>query len=166
MLDPEPRTGAGPRVSGTRSAPLPVNEDAFNLAGPGNPHVHDPHGDQIGPLPVRVWLSEWAMWWGSTSPRALEDACDQDLGVAGFAEELREQLAAARSANKDGDQPPDYKHGVPCRRCDTRALSQAGGRDEYISCGTCGLLYTPTEYETWVRLVAASVRRGDTPDAA
>lgn len=182
MLDLKPGRGRGQRVSGTRSAPLPVKEASANLLGPGNAHISEPkfeydalgrkrplvkpYGDQIGELPVPVWLSEWSMWWGGLW--RLEWACDEDAGIADFAAELRDMLNTVRGANKDTDQRPVYKHGIPCKRCDTKALSQAGGEHDYIACGACGLLYTPAEYEQWTKMLSAWVKKNppDTPNVA
>lgn len=191
ILELTPGRGRAQKVSGTRSAPLPVKEASANLLGPGNPHVSEPkyetdalgrrrpltkpYGDQIGELPIHIWVGEWIDCWGNRGGLIyrLEWACDNatQSAIDDFADELRSMLNATRSANNDHEQRPDYKQGVPCKRCDTKALYQDGGGEEYITCGKCGLLYTPAEYGAWLRLMSAWAKQltktgPDTPEAA
>ena len=158
LFDLTPDRGAEQRVSGTPGAALPVKESVVNLIGPGNPHVTEPvyYGDQIGELPVDVWLGEWSAWWGGLW--RLEHACDQDLGIADFADELQRMLAVTRAANKDTEQRAEYKNGVPCPRCDAKALTQSSTED-YVECAMCRTLYTPAEYEQWTRLLVPWAKR-------
>ncbi|WP_051764769.1 hypothetical protein [Streptomyces sp. NRRL F-5135] len=59
-LLPEGRPAQG-RISARASAPVPVNLDALNLLGPGQPDPpEDPYGDTTGPIPVRALVSGWA----------------------------------------------------------------------------------------------------------
>lgn len=56
-----PETPAGPRVTRSRTAPMPGREDVLSLTGPGAPgDVRDPYGDQCGPLPIASVLGAWA----------------------------------------------------------------------------------------------------------
>ena len=54
------------RVTGTRTAPLPVSVELLDLVGPGTARVSDSgYRDQIGELPPAVWLDQWATDWAS-----------------------------------------------------------------------------------------------------
>jgi hypothetical protein len=153
------------RVTGTRTAPLPVSVELLNLVGPGAPSVSDPHGDQVGELPPRWWLLDVARDWADqqgytmrtrTTLVALVDwlgdhlhwACDHHPAIADFAAELRRQRGILRNASGRTPARPQLCEGVACRRCDIRSLWRVDGR---VSCANCGTIYEPTEYDNLVR---------------
>jgi len=53
---------------------------------------------------------------------------------------------------------PDYKKGVPCKQCNALALVRRNGSD-FIECGDCPAVLTPEEYDAWVRLLHAAVKK-------
>lgn len=150
-LDPTPGAAAGEKVSGSREAPAAARIAVLSATGPGSSSVHDEHGDQVGLLPVAVWLWEWIDCWGGVSAPHLENACDagqDDAAVADFAAELVAQLGELRALTGVAPPRPVLKVGVPCRECDTKALYQAPG-DEWIRCRACPQVYSPSEYQQW-----------------
>lgn len=62
--------------TGSRTPPLPLREDILSLLGPAAAgDVHDPYGDQTGPVPVSAVLSSWCQAiWGFPCP-SITTAC-------------------------------------------------------------------------------------------
>lgn len=163
------------RVTGTRTAPLPISVELLNLIGPGSASVSDPHGDQIGELPPRWWLltvsEDWAEQLGYTLrarttvaalvrwlSNHLDWACDHHPAVDDFAAELRRQRGILRNAAGLVPAKPEPCDGVACPKCDLRALYRAPGSG-LIHCGTCPHLMTPQEYDDAVREQAKRLTR-------
>lgn len=160
LLDATPGASTSQRVSGTRTAPLPLRVDVLNLVGPGSAHVTDPHGDQEGDLPPLVWLEQWVRDWrdvrgqGEHLPSAtmtelvgwidkrLDWAADEHPAVDDFAAELGKQVRTLRGANRSGDEPEGRRLG-PCsqilddgRPCGTMVYLVE--RLAFITCRGCG----------------------------
>lgn len=163
------------RVTGTRTAPLPVSVELLNLVGPGSPSVTDPHGDQIGELPPRWWLltvaEDWAEQLGYTLRARttvaalarwlgnhLDWACDHNEAIADFAGELRRQRGILRNAAGLVAPRPELCEGVACPKCDLRALYRQPS-SEFIHCGTCPNLLTQEEYDQAVKAQAKAFGR-------
>ena len=165
LLDPRPSGGAGEKVSGTRTAPLPGRLDVLNLVGPGSVHVTDPYGDQTGELPTAVWLEQWVRDWrdvrgqgehlpGTTVTELsawlsfrLDWACDEHQAIDEFAAELKQQLGALRAVNRSGEPKPEPLV-TPCPTCRLRALVRVNGGD--VHCQECGRILRPDEYDQHV----------------
>lgn len=64
---------------------------------------------------------------------------------------------------KTGDVRPERLDGVPCPRCDLKALEREvdseGRASGYVACRSCGTLLTGAEYERWTRLAAAPLKK-------
>lgn len=132
LLDARPGASTGQRVSGTRTAPLPLRLDVLNLVGPGSATVTDPHADQTGDLPTLVWLEQWVDDWrdvrgqGEHRPdpiitglvswllRRLDWAADEHPAIDEFARELGKQLGALRAANRTDEPKPERQEVGLC----------------------------------------------------
>lgn len=88
----------------------------------------------------------------------IDAACDGHPAIDEFAEEVHRLRNALRRATGDTNAQPELLDGIACRSCDTRALMREPG-SMYISCGACETLLTESEYQEWVGLLAAAVRR-------
>jgi hypothetical protein len=171
------------RVSGTPDKAAPISLTGFDLLA----HVRrgqadsvtDRSGDQYGPQPVAVILGSWVQDWRQLrnlgehhparpgrdpevgtlvdwlTPR-LEWACDQHPAVADFAGEIRWMRGTLRAVLSIVELP-EYKTGVPCRRCDKLALFRVNGSN-WIECGECPELMSADEYERWTGLLAEYAR--------
>jgi hypothetical protein len=166
-----PGSGAtGPRVSGSREAPLPLRVDALDLTMPARGGtVHDLHGDQIGHVAVASVLDQWVEDWrehrgkGERRPEPptvvilaawlglrLGDACDDHPAIDEFAADVRRLCRVLRMVTGDGPVRPE-RLPAPCPGCDLLALTRdhAG-----VRCRACGEDWTEGQYAEWVgRLV-------------
>jgi hypothetical protein len=166
-----PGSGAtGPRVSGSREAPLPLRVDALDLTMPARGGtVHDLHGDQIGHVAVASVLDQWVEDWrehrdrGERRPepptvvvlvdwlgKRLGDACDDHPAIGEFAADVRRLCRVLRMVTGDGPARPE-RLPAPCPGCDLLALTRdhAG-----VRCRACGEDWTEGQYAEWVgRLV-------------
>lgn len=164
------------RVTGTRSAPLPVSVELLNLVGPGTAAVTDEYGDQIGELPPPAWLGEWVAHWAKargerrpvpTIPRLvgwlgvrLDWACgDESSAIAAFATELDTQCGILRNLAGVVIPGPEPCEGIACPnpKCDMRALYRVHG-SHMIHCGACPRLLTAEEYQAEVKRQAQLAR--------
>lgn len=178
----QPARGGTQRVSGSRTPPVPVNLDSVDLSGLARAGSRAPFARgqlglddcQVGHLPVATTLESIVRVWrdvlcpGQHLPQPdvpslirwldhrARDACDGFLAVDETYTELRELKASLRGVLVDYPQPPDLCDGIACRKCDMRALYRG---DRWITCGSCGLLYSQDEYREWVGLLAAEARR-------
>lgn len=185
-LDVTARTGAaGPRVSGSREAPVPLALDVLDLTaaarlGSRGPHARGVLGDddQIGHLSVATELEFWVIDWIGARDKSehrpeptvtvmigwlgdrLDDACDDHPAVDEFAADMRTLRAVLRRANGDLPQRPEPLVGVPCSGCDQAALYRDPGSQWRAECGGCGKLYSEDEYERWTGLLASWARAG------
>lgn len=145
-------------------------------------------GDQIGQLSAATildgWVREWRaeLWPYLTLPEAtvpvmvawmltgnrIREACGSLPLIAECAEELRDLRLALRGAADETDPQPKLHWGVRCMRCNTinqlfeptPPLPHEPRRpgDDYIECGSCGLLYTQTELAEWRTTLAEQER--------
>lgn len=149
-----------PTRSGTRTPPMAPREDTMNLTGPAAPgDVHDPHGDQHGPLPIAATLGAWAqviceehqprlngprIWTELTlaawMPAHLPWAARQEWAGC-----LRDELFGMMRAiwGITNLRPQTRPVTRPCPRCQSLTLTKTDG-DEYIRCA-CGNSWTQQE---------------------
>lgn len=178
--------GAAQRVSGSREAPVPLALETLDLAaaarlGSRGPHARGVLGDddQVGHLAVATELEYWVIDWigeraqvehrpDPTVPTLarwldvrMDWACDRHPAVDEFAADLRDLRAVLRRANGDLPQRPTPLVGVPCSRCDQKALYRDPESAWRATCGNCGRLYSELEYADWTGLLAAAHRRSD-----
>jgi hypothetical protein len=168
-----------PSVTGTRSAPVPINVDALDLIAPArNAAPLGEPGDQIGYLPVATVLDRWCRHVRDVLhpefhlPKAdvdalvdalhrdLDDICDKLPGVlAHLAEDLRALGSAMRVILRETEPVPQPLLGVRCEHCKTMSTLVPWTTGEYTECKACGQLYTPTDREELTRRQLADVRR-------
>lgn len=157
----EPARRGGQRVSGTPSRSLGVSLEPLNLLSPAGSsgNVHDPYGDQHGPLPALVVLDQWVSDWSDTRgqgehlPAAtvtsltlwlahrLEWACDHHPAIDDYAGEVS---AMARTVALIAR--ADRGRGEPVGRCpvllrdDTRCGTtlRVDPYADVIACHRCG----------------------------
>lgn len=167
-----PGPGLGGPVSGSKERPLPIRVDPFDLAAPAR-HLLLVGEDQVGYESVASVLDFWVRDWREARGglerhpepdvrtlatwllRRADDACDGHPAV----DEMFQDMARLRSALRGqlGQvEIPDYKKGVPCRRCDRLTLVRLNGSD-WIECAQCPELLSPDEFDRWVGLLAAGV---------
>lgn len=169
----EPGTGTGVKVSGTRTAPIPVRLEALNLLVGAPGHVADGNGDQHGPIPPIVvldqWVADWLTYPWSRSDHApvptistltgwlllrLDDALDQHPAIDDFAREIRDTLRAIRAVTEP-QRTGEYIGKCPAKlrdesRCNTRLYA-----DPYldqVACSRCGSTWARRQ---WLALAAA-----------
>lgn len=170
---PSGSPGKGGPVSGSRDRPIPIRVDLFDLTHAGGwPETLD--HDQVGHIPVWMTLETWARDWstframGEAADRSVpglcrwmwervDDMCDEHPGIDECFRDIR-SLRGAMLAQLGQVEIPDYKKGVPCKQCNALALVRHNGED-FIECGECPAVLTPDEFDTWVRGVAAAVKK-------
>lgn len=168
-----------PPVSGTRSAPVPINVDAVDLTGtPRHAAATGSPGDQIGFLPVATILDGWARYARDvlhpdfTLPAAdvdslvavlyrdVDDMCDRmPADVAQLAVDLKSLIAAMRMILREADPVPQPLLGVRCEHCKKMSTLVPWATGEYTECASCGQLYTPEDRVELGRRQLAAVRR-------
>lgn len=171
----QPGQASGPRVSGSREAPLPLRVDPLDLTMPARAGgVHDALGDQVGYLPVASVLDSWVQDWrgtircGSVNPCPtvpelarwlgtwLPTACDHHPAVDEFADEMFSLARTLRRACGMVDPRPELLDAA-CSRCDSVSLHRLPGEDR-VECGVCGRLMTESEYHQWTKMVVADLK--------
>ncbi len=174
-LDAEPGRAGGPRVTGTREKPLPARVTVLDLQlrATSQQAIRDPHGDQVGHVPVATILAGWVQAWAEklgekklpvpTVPlmvlwlkSRLDSACDRCEGIADYAGEIRQTLRACKAAMGDIPEREEWLPIVPCPVCDTVALHRRPGSD-LIHC-VCPHLLTRSEFQEQVKLQLDRVR--------
>jgi hypothetical protein len=166
---------AGPRVTSIPDSHPPLPLDPVDLALPANPASRalfaraslGLDNEQVGSLSVATVLEGWvreliqARNEGEHRPEPTVDgltrwladrldwACDEFELVADLADDLRTYRSALRTALGLSDRP-EYLTGVPCRKCDLRALYRRNG-STWVECGNCPNLLSPDEYTDWVQ---------------
>lgn len=174
-----PTGTGGPKVSGSRETPLPINLDVLDLSAGIRPerigvryrgdYARQAGGDptQIGYLPVATELAFWAddiaeaRDEGETAPdtvyaltwwlrERLTWTCDHYLAVDEYAANLRHIRGALN--HLVGDTPPKPQRlPTPCPGCEQLTLIRQPGQDR-VECADpdCARVLTPAEYQTWV----------------
>lgn len=168
---------AGPRAAATGRAhsPMPVRGDVLTLLGAGaTSSVPDPHGDQTGPAPLDALLAGWAAAiaadlpeldatparrHGTTWSQWLTRYLPQ-ITTAPWADALHSELAdvVQRIRAMTATEPRRHPQDAPCPSCAAFALV-ATDWEPYIDCEACGLLLTPSEYQTHARATLPNLAR-------
>jgi hypothetical protein len=180
-----PVSGHGPRVSGSREAPIPLRVDVLDLGlrtrkGSRGPFVRGVLGlddDQTGHLSAGTILDTiTGAWIGETWCRATrlpvptvpalaqwlrrwaDDACDRHTAIDEDAADLRELRSTLRSVLGDRSQRPEHM-SAPCPGCDLLTLVRRPGED-LVECADddCRRVLTGDEYASWSGLVIAAQR--------
>lgn len=158
-------SAAGPRVSGSREAPLPLRVDALDLTMPARAGtIHDEHGDQCGHIAAASILDSWVDDWRSHRGKGegrplptvviladwlgvrLADACQDHPAIGAFADDMRRLRRALRAVIGDGPVRPE-RLPAPCPGCDLLALV----RDhDGVRCRNCRGWWTFEQYTEWV----------------
>lgn len=150
-----------PTRGGTKTPPLPGRLDTLNLCGPCAPgNVHDPYGDQEGPLPVAAVLGSWVRLCCEelrldpplpATEEALASWLDERLSwvvrqpfAAEAHQELGDMIRAVRGITRV--RPARRPVPRPCPRCSCLTLTKED-HDLYVRCGneTCEAVYTEQE---------------------
>ncbi len=80
-----------------------------------------------------------------------------------FGLEVRRVYQRASALTGTNTPRPEPCDGVPCSRCDLKMLEHEidyqGRTTGYIACANCGTLLSGGEYERWVKMLAAPLRR-------
>lgn len=160
-----------------RTAPLPGRADVLNLLGPAawSDQIHDPHGDQHGPLPIAGVLIPWVRLiaeerrWNPPVSLAPEDlalwlAQPKPLAWAGrrpWAGDMRDELDQLMRTVRSTTSLRPRRRAVPqpCPRCDSLTLV-ATDHQLYTECGTCGSMYTRDELVLAARIAVAGLEAG------
>ena len=170
----------GPKVSGSREAPLPLRVDPLDLslAAPAGRQRWTPLNlaDQIGHESVLAILDSWVRDWRDIRNRGeglpvpagasliswlrvrLDWATAQHPAIDDFAEEMHQTRSALRRALGITGGRPDFLD-VPCRRCDWLSLGHVPRADR-VECAHCGDLSTGEEFHRWAGLMAIGVWEG------
>ncbi|MEU6661234.1 hypothetical protein [Streptomyces sp. NPDC046821] len=166
-------TTGTPGPTGTRTPPLPGRDDVLNLVGPAAwTTVHDPYGDQHGPIPIVGTLGQWVRiiceerrWNGPDTvtaetlaawlaePRRLDWACRQP-----WAGEMRDELYSLMRTIRGITRLRPQRRPIPqpCPRCDSLTLTETD-HQLYVDCGTCDSLFTRSDLALGAAATAARV---------
>lgn len=168
-----------PPVSGSRSAPIPINVDAVDLTGAARnaPATGSP-GDQVGFLPVATVLDGWVRYTRAVLHpdfslpsndvdslvqvlhRDIDDMCDRmPADVVQLATDLKALIAAMRMILRESEPVPQPLLGVRCEHCQKMSTLVPWLTGEYTECAACGQLYTPQDRAELGRRQLAAVRR-------
>lgn len=167
-----PAASGGPKVSGSREAPLPLAVDALDLTLPARAGtVHDPHGDQVGHQPVATILDTWVRDWAGMRGEGLPEptvptltrwlahrtewACNSHIAVDEYADEMRALVRTLRIVTGTAryvDRLP-----APCPDCDLLSLIRQDGAD-HVECTECRRLWTEDEYRRLAVVLAGEMR--------
>jgi hypothetical protein len=185
QLGEERRQGGngGPKVSGSRDAPVPGRLDVLNLRGPGST-ASMPLTDQHGATPVFAALETWERDWRETRGLAisgvwvdlraalgaiarflrvhLDWACDTHDAISEFAAEVRAVHQSLRAACGDladtvyvGRCPTVTETGA----CSARLFASTWS--DVIRCPGCGARRDRAEWEILGRLMRENAARGE-----
>ena len=173
----EPGTTAVQRVSGSREAPLPLRVDALDLAAPARVvAIRGYFDDQMGEISVATVLDSWVRDWidvrdrgenlpvpvvarlGNWLSMRLDWACMDHPAIDEYSDEIGSLWYALRRTTGDMPPKPEPCGGVPCKRCDLRALYRENDGSGDVRCGSCRHVITGEEYHQWTRLVGANAK--------
>jgi ribosomal protein L37AE/L43A len=176
-----PGAARGGRVSGSPEPRLPVSVDMLDLLAPARRSTSasaplayaEQDDDQVGFLSVASTLFTWAedlrehRGRGEGLPdvsisslaewllNRIDEACDDHPAIDELYDDLRKLYGALRAQLGQID-IPDYRHGIPCPKCQRLSLvRQAGG--DYVVCSECGAYLKITEYEEYVMTMATAL---------
>lgn len=172
--------GGGPKVSGSREAPLPLRVDPLDLSMPA------PDGqrrwmplavaDQVGHQSVLAILDSWVRDWRDTRANSehlpipagaslvswlrnrLPWAYKEHPAVDEFHAEIKQLRSDLRRVAGVSEIRPELLD-VPCRKCEWLSLANLPGQDR-VECGHCGDLSTMEEYQRWTGLLAHGIQDG------
>jgi len=181
-LDLQPGSGNhGPRVTGSREAPLPLRVDALDLTMPARGEgltavgkEPDPDGVplQVGQPSVASTLDLWVRDWREVRDRGeglptptvavlvgwltvrLDWACDEHPAVDEFAGEIRRLRNTLRREVGDVDPRPE-RLPAPCPACDLLAMVRDS---DGVRCRNCRTELGDDEYADWVGRLARDAR--------
>lgn len=152
-LEPTQGRASGLPTASPVTAALPVREDILSLFGPGARGVHDPDGDQTGPLPVTVLLSSWCQVIAGTPRPNVTAACTTLLDHHGqacsadyasdYAREIGELHHLLRSLSLTDARPLAAR----CPRCRKKSLRQSPGRGVECCDPNCRRVLRADEYD-------------------
>lgn len=168
-----------PAVTGTRTAPVPINVDAVDLTAQArNAEVTGHPADQIGYLPVATVLDRWCRYIrdamrpdfhlpGDTVDD-LVAALHRDLpdmirllpaALAPLAEDLRTLGSVMRAILRDTEPVPHPLLGVRCEHCKKMSTLVPWPTGEYTECAACGQLYNPADLSALTKRQVADLTR-------
>lgn len=173
--------GGGPKVSGSREAPLPLQVDPLDFSLEARRFVPTPASkahpeDWLGHESVLTTLDSWVRDWRHTRDQhehlpvpagasliswlrnRLDWAYGHHTAIDEFDREIRELRSALRKVAGVSDIKPELLD-VPCRKCEWLSLAHLPGQDR-VECGHCGDLSTIDEYKRWTGLLAAGIQEG------
>lgn len=178
-------SGWNARVTGGEvTAALPFVEDVHDLLGAVDERTAHDQAEQVGYRSVATILYGWVRDFcgirdrgetgvATTDPSPLivgimarwlrervDWACDQHPAVDEFAADMRRLHHALGRFTGSKEPKPEPCLGVPCKRCDFKALVKLADGSGDVECQNpdCRMVYRADEYERWVRLVAAAVK--------
>jgi hypothetical protein len=167
-----PQQTVGPKVSGSRERPIPINVDVHDLVAPArNGHLTEQarhnladHGD--GQAAIAATLDSWVQDWRDTRNKGegrpapyvpnlvawlrprLQWACRYHPAVDEFAREMTAITGQMRRHLRLARYT--QRLAAPCPSCDLVALHRqvdpVTGADDWISCGGCGRMWSEQEY--------------------
>ena len=188
-LDPSPGAGGGPKVSGSREAPVPVSVDVVDLTSPARPgsvavrmagdwslQGGDPL--QVGYLSVATELDQWARDWishdwcpGDHLPVPtvatlagwlrvrLDTACDEHPAIDEFAVKIRQIHRALTRQVGEVKRTGERVGRCPAVLRDNTRCGTTLYVDPYVSQIACARCRT--SWSSWLELMAAMEETGD-----
>lgn len=162
----------GGPVSGSRESRLPIDTDAVDLTAPARAGgravlAEDATGYTSVASTLDFWVEDWRTSRGAGERRPpptvdyltewllnrLDDAMDHSAPIDEFFHDVR-RVRGALKAHLGQVEIPDYKRGIPCRRCLALTLVHHDGSDR-IECASCPALLSFIEYDAHVRSLSA-----------
>jgi len=160
---------------------LSLNRPAFDLRPSWDPiqqRMRIYFEDQLGELPAVSVLDGWVGNWIQARKRGenlpvptvarlanwlsmrLDWACMEldPVALRGYSGEIWALWNALRGAVGDMPPKPEPCAGVPCKRCDLRALYRENDGSGDVRCGSCRHVITGTEYVEWTKMNAAAAK--------
>lgn len=125
----------GPKVSGTREAPIPGRLDVLNLRGPGST-ANMPIADQHGAIPIFAALESWERDWRHC----------RGLAITGMWPDIPHALTAiVRFLDAHLDWACDYHGAIGEFAADVRGVAQSikaaqGDRPDTVFVGHCPVI--------------------------
>lgn len=188
--------GSGPKVSGSREAPVPVSLDAVDLAAParagsvgirtrGDWSTKGGDPDQVGYLPVATELDTWVRDWitqewcpgahlptptvailGGWLRTRLDDACDQHPAVDEFAADVKRVHRSLTRAIGELRNTGERVGTCPSKLRDDTRCNTTLRADPYVDQIACPRCGTTWPRRQWLQLAAAQDDVRDEGEAA